>query len=159
MTPSRSLGFTLIEMLAAVTLLALLAASAAPLLEASARRAKESELRAALRTLREAIDAYKDAADAGRIERRADETGYPKSLADLVGGVVDIKDPDKRQLYFLRRIPRDPFTDEAGVAPLAQWGLRSYASPATAPMPGEDVYDVHSLSSRVGSNGVPYREW
>lgn len=155
----RSSGFTLIEMLAAVTLLALLAAAAAPLIEASARRMKESELRTALRTMREAIDAYKDAADAGRIERKADETGYPRTLADLVDGVIDAKDPDKGRIRFLRRVPRDPFAEDVAAAPMAHWGLRSYASSHAAPAPGADVYDVYSLSSRTGSNGVPYREW
>jgi general secretion pathway protein G len=155
----RPSGFTLIEMLAAVTLLALLAASAAPLIEASARRMKESELRAALRTVREAVDAYKDATDAGRIERKADETGYPRTLAELVDGVIDAKDPKKGRIRFLRRIPRDPFAEDAAAAPMEQWGLRSYASSHNAPAPGADVYDVYSLSTRVGSNGVPYREW
>jgi len=152
-------GFTLIEMLAAVTLLALLAASSMPLLEASARRAKESELRSALRTVRGAIDAYKDAVDAGRIERKADESGFPRSLEDLVAGVPDAKDPGKRRIYFLRRIPRDPFVEDTTLPPAETWGLRSYASPPESPIAGADVFDVYSQSARVGMNGVPYREW
>lgn len=155
----RHLGFTLIEMLAAAAVLALLAASAAPLLEVGARRAKEAELRAALRTIREGIDAYKDAVDAGRVARRADETGYPRNLEDLVNGVPDVKDPGQRRIYFLRRIPRDPFAEDPGQSALADWGLRSYESPPDAPAAGKDVFDVYSRSTKVGLNGVPYREW
>lgn len=158
-TSRRAFGFTLIEMLVAATLLALLAAAVSPLLEASARRAKEAELRAGLRAIREAIDAYKDASDAGRITRRADETGYPLSLDDLVNGVVDAKDPGKRRLYFLRRLPRDPFAEDTALPPAATWGLRSYASPHDAPAAGKDVYDVYSRSMQVGMNGRPYRDW
>lgn len=159
MSRRSSRGFTLIEMLAAAAVLALLAASAAPLLEVSARRAKEAELRSALRTIREGIDAYKDAVEAGRVARRADETGYPRTLEDLVNGVPDAKDPGKRRIYFLRRIPRDPFAEDSEPSPLAAWGLRSYESPPDAPAAGKDVFDVYSRSTKVGLNGIPYREW
>jgi general secretion pathway protein G len=158
MTRLARAGFTLIEMLMAVALLAVLAAATVPLLQAAALRAQESELRAALRSLRTAIDAYKDAADEGRVARQADESGYPHSLDELVAGVPNAKDPDKRRIYFLRRMPRDPFADPSLPA-ASTWGLRSYASPPETPAPGADVFDVYSLSTRVGSNGVPYRSW
>jgi len=152
-------GFTLIEMLAAVAIVALLAGAAAPLFEVSARRVKEAELRSALRTLREGIDAYKQAVDEGRIERRADESGYPRSLEVLASGVEDARDPQKRKIYFLRRIPRDPFAVDASLPAAATWGQRSYASPPQAPTAGDDIFDVYSLSARVGLNGIAYREW
>jgi general secretion pathway protein G len=148
----------LIEMIATVAIVAVLAFAAAPMIEVSARRMQESELRSALRGLRNAIDAYKTATEEGRVERRADESGYPRSLQALVEGVVDAKDPEKRRIYFLRRIPRDPFADP-GLAPADSWGLRSYASPPEAPAPGSDVFDVYSQSARTGLNGIPYREW
>ncbi|MFN3717093.1 MAG: hypothetical protein ACK4R8_10260, partial [Thiobacillus sp.] len=62
-------------------------------------------------------------------------------------------------LYFLRRLPRDPFYPDASVPAAETWGLRSYASPPDAPVPGRDVFDVHSLSTAKGLNGLPYREW
>ena len=145
-------GFTLVELLIVVAIVALLASVAAPLAELSFQRGKEQELRTALREIREGIDAYKRAADEGRLERKADASGYPPSLETLVQGVADKTSPEKSMLYFLRRIPRDPITGE-------DWGLRSYASPATDPKPGKDVFDVFSQSEQVGLNGRPYKEW
>jgi general secretion pathway protein G len=145
-------GFTLIELLIVVAIVALLASVAAPLAELSYQRGKEQDLRHALREIREAIDAYKRASDDGKIEKKADESGYPASLATLVEGVPDKTTPEKTTIYFLRRIPRDPITGE-------DWGLRSYKSPANDPQAGKDVYDVYSRSDEVGLNKVPYREW
>ncbi|MGH8707946.1 MAG: type II secretion system protein [Burkholderiales bacterium] len=154
-------GFTLIELLVTLAIVALLASLALPLTELSVQRAKEQELRRALRELRGAIDAYKDAADAKpkRIEHSADKSGYPPTLEVLVEGVRDIQDPKGAKIYFLRRIPRDPFAREPEAAPEETWGLRSYDSPPDEPQKGDDVFDVYSLSERVGLNGVPYREW
>ena len=145
-------GFTLVELLVVVAIVALLASIAAPLSELSWQRGQEQELRYALRQIREAIDAHKRAADEGRIERKADASGYPASLAVLVEGVEDEHHPDKAKIFFLRRVPRDPMTGE-------DWGLRSYGSPASDPQPGKDVYDVYSRSEEMGLNKVPYREW
>src|SRR5688572_9047223 len=150
-------GFTLIELLIVVAFVALLASVAAPLAELGYQRGKEQELRHALREIREAIDAYKRASDEGKIERKADASGFPPSLATLVEGVEEKNSPEKNSLeknkiFFLRRIPKDPLTGE-------DWGLRSYASPANDPQPGKDVYDVYSRSDEVGLNKIPYREW
>jgi general secretion pathway protein G len=145
-------GFTLIELVIVVAIVALLASAAAPLAERSWQRGKEQELRTALREIREAIDAHKRAADDGRIERKADASGYPPTLETLVEGVKQKDSPEERKIYFLRRIPRDPVSGEA-------WGLRSYASPADAPQAGKDVYDVYSRSDGIGLNRLPYREW
>jgi len=152
-------GFTLIELVVTVAIMAILATAALPLAEIAVQRSQEQELRAALRQIREAIDAYKQAVDDKRITKAADESGYPKSLQMLVDGVDDAKSPKKAKIYFLRRIPRDPMMRDTTVPAEKSWGLRSYASSAEEPQKGDDVFDVYSLSSKTGINGVPYREW
>lgn len=135
-----------------IAIIGLLASVALPLAEVQVQRGKEADLRRALREVREAIDAYKRASDEGAIEKPVNKSGYPPTLAKLVEGAVDKRDPKGGRLYFLRRIPLDPMTGE-------EWGERAYASPADAPQKGEDVYDIYSLSEGVGLNGVRYREW
>lgn len=154
----RARGFTLIELLIAMAILGLLAGMAAPLAETVIRRNKEQELRHSLYQLRDAIDAYKRASDAGFIEKQANSSGYPASLQLLVDGVRDLRSPQGARIYFLRRIPRDPFA-EARLQPADSWGLRSYNSSAEDPRSGEDVFDVYSRARGQGLNGVPYREW
>lgn len=143
-------GFTLVELLITVAIIALLASVAMPLAEVSVQRGKEQDLRLSLRQIREAIDAYKRAADDGAIEGAA-QSGYPPSLAALAEGVPDKNSPGAK-LYFLRRVPADPVSGE-------DWGLRSYASGPAEPQPGADVFDVFSKSPGKGLNGRAYREW
>jgi general secretion pathway protein G len=145
-------GFTLIELLITVAIMGLLASVALPLAEVHVQRGKEQELRRSLREMREAIDAYKRAADEGAIDKPADKSGYPPTLAALVEGAVDKRDAKGGRIHFLRRVPADPVSGE-------RWALRSHASPADAPQSGEDVFDVYSRSDQTGLNGIPYREW
>lgn len=152
-------GFTLIELVVTVAIVGVLALAAAPLLETTVRRQQESELRAALREVRGAIDAYRRAVDDGKIAKKADESGYPARLEDLYQGVENRQDPGKGKLYFLRRLPRDPFNRDSTLSAAQTWGQRSYASPPDAPREGADVFDIYSLSEVRGSNGLPYREW
>lgn len=153
-------GFTLIELLVTVAIVGILASIAFPMAELTVRRSKEQELRQALRELRSAIDAYKQAGDEGRIARKVDESGYPPTLETLVEGVPDVRSPDREvRIYFLRRLPRDPFARDPRAAPAQTWGKRSYASPPDDPREGRDVFDVHSLSPGIGLNGTAYREW
>jgi general secretion pathway protein G len=158
-TPERVAGFTLIEMVITIAIVGILASAALPLTELSVKRTKEQQLQEALRQMRTAIDEYKRAADEGRIARSDTETGYPKSLALLVDGVPDQKRPDKKKIYFLRRLPRDPFATDAAVPAAQTWGKRAYASPPEDPRDGEDVYDVYSFAPGVGINGISYRDW
>ncbi len=130
-----------------------------PFAELVVKRGREQDLRAALREIRQAIDAYKLASDQGRIDQKVDASGYPPSLEILVDGVEDATSPDHRMLFFLRRLPRDPFFPDTTVLPGASWGLRSYASPPDDPQPGDDVFDVYTLTTGNALDGTPYRDW
>lgn len=154
----RPNGFTLIELMVTLALIALFSTMALPLAELTVKRNHESELRSSLRQIREALDAYKQAADDGRVLVRVGDSGYPKSLSILVEGVEDAKSPTRTPIHFLRRIPRDPLADTSLKAE-ASWGERSYKSSYDAPRAGDDVYDIYSLSAETGINGIPYREW
>jgi len=155
----RSNGFTMIELVITVAIIGLLASAAYPLASMAIQREKEGELRSALREIRAALDNYKLAVDQGSVMAKAEGSGYPPDLKVLYEGIEDARSPDKVKLYFLRRVPRDPFFPDGSVAAEDTWGLRSYASPPDAPQPGDDVFDVYSLASGKGLNGVPYREW
>ena len=151
-------GFSLIELMAVLAILSILAAAAMPMSQLVAKRGKEQELRYDLRQMREAIDAYKRAVDEGRVAKKVGESGYPPKLDDLVTGVDDLRDPNKSKIYFLRRIPTDPMA-APGLVAGESWGKRSYASPPDDPREGDDVYDIFSRSENAGLNEVPYRKW
>lgn len=156
---TQSRGFTLVELLVTLAILAVLASLVVPVAQIQVQRGKEQELRAALAEIRSAIDAYKKAGDEGRVPRDAGATGYPKTLEALVEGVDDQRDPKRGRLYFLRRIPRDPFFEDPEVEDAQTWGKRSYASEPNDPAEGDDVYDVYSLSTLTGLNGLALRRW
>lgn len=151
-------GLTLLELVLAMTILAVLASAVIPMAEVTVRRSKEIELRQALRTVRTAIDAYKEDFDRAVKEKKItttiNESGYPEDLEALVsgsdwGGLY----PYKRK--YLRRIPKDPFDpyDEG-------WGMRSYADdPDTTVWGGENVYDVYSQSEGIALDGSIYNTW
>ena len=153
----RTHGFTLIELLVVMAILGILAAAVMPLGHNLLQAQKEQELRTALRSIRNAIDDYKRAADAGAVS--AGDAGYPASLSVLVNGVPDQRaSSNAKTLYFLRSLPRDPFADP--ILPAEQsWQLRSYASPPGHPKPGADVFDVHSSSKATALDGTPYAQW
>jgi general secretion pathway protein G len=161
-TPKRRVilqAFTLIELMVTLAIMAVLVTVAVPLMQVSLQRERERDLRSALTTIRDGIDAYKRASDQGRIPVRVGESGYPVALNQLVEGVVDQRSPSRQKIYFLRRLPQDPMVDPAQQTGDTNWGLRSYISPADAPAEGVDIFDVFSRSNKVGLNGVPYREW
>ena len=146
-------GYTLIELVVVVTILVTLAGLAMPLAKVGVRRAKEAELRAELREMRNAIDEYKRYSDAGFIPPDLGTDGYPPDLEVLVEGVDLVGQIDTR-VRFLRRIPIDPMTGEA------EWGKRSFQDDwDSLSWGGENVFDVYSLSQGVGLNDLPYSQW
>ena len=152
-------GFTFIELMITLAIMATLATVAVPMAQVALQRAKEQQLRSALIEIREAIDAYKRASDNGRIKLSLGASGYPKKLDELVEGVPDQRSPSKQNIYFLRRLPRDPFQPREEGSAADSWSKRAYTSPPDNPSEGEDVFDVASRSTKVGLNGVPLKEW
>jgi len=152
-------GFTLIELMVTVAIIAVLATLSLPVLEVSRQRAREAELRHALREIRTALDAYKAAADAGVVDTRPDASGYPPNLDILAQGAPFRDKERKGKLYLLRSLPRDPMEPRTELPAAATWALRSYGSEAADPQEGDDVYDVHSRSKKLGLNGAAYSSW
>lgn len=151
-------GFTLLELVITMAIVAVLAAAALPMSENAVKRRQELELREALRNIRSAIDDWKDDFDqavaAKKIIPSINDTGYPENLEQLTeGNDWNGLYPYKRK--YLRRIPVDPFDrDQLG------WGLRSYQDPPdSAFYSGDDVYDVYSLSEATALDGTLYSSW
>ena len=150
---SGETGFTLVELIAAITIMLILTAVALPLARVQIQRRREAELRRDLRDLRQAIDRYKDFADRGMIPTNADSFGYPPDLETLVKG-VPLKGAATAKYKFLRRIPVDPFTGEVN------WGLRAMQDdPDSRSWGGGNVFDVYSKSYDTGLDGTKYDSW
>ena len=146
-------GFTLIELIITVTIVAILAGLAVPLARNSIRREKEIALKQDLREIRVAIDKYKEASDRGLVQVKLGTEGYPESLDVLVDGVQMAGAVDKK-LKLLRRIPEDPMTNSTG------WGMRSYQDePKSQSWGGQDVFDVYTKSDGTALDGTKYKDW
>jgi general secretion pathway protein G len=142
-------GFTLIELIVATTILAILVGAAVPIAKTVVARDREHELRYDLWMIRDAIDRYKDAADRGAFQQKVDSQGYPPDLDTLVTGV----DVGGKKLKFLRKIPVDPMTKE-------EWGMRSMQDDADATSwGGQNVFDVYSKSEQTALDGTKYKDW
>jgi len=147
-------GLTLIELIVAFTILSLLATMALPLARYRVRRDKERELQFALREIRKAIDDYKDAALAGKIEVKLGTDGYPEKLEQLVDGVKLLQSADGKKIKFLRRIPKDPMTGTY------EWGLRSEQDdPDSQSWGGQNIFDVYTKSMERARDGTLYSTW
>jgi general secretion pathway protein G len=147
-------GFTLIELIVASAILAILSMAVLPLARVQLRRAQEKELRIALREIRTAIDKYKDSSDKGFIQKELDSEGYPEDLDVLVEGVPMVNTPGDKKLRFLRRIPRDPLTNST------EWGKRSIQDePDSTSWGGKNVFDVYTTAQGTALDGSSYSEW
>jgi len=147
---SGEAGVTLVELIIVCAILSILAMAALPVVKFEVKRNKERELRADLWEIRAAIDAYKDAADKGGIQTKADSNNYPPDLQTLVDGV----DIQTKKVRFLRKIPVDPMTGTT------DWGLRSNQDePDSDSFGGQDVYDVYTKSIGTALDGSKYNTW
>jgi general secretion pathway protein G len=147
-------GFTLIELIVAFTILMLLSGMAVPMARSKVRRERERELRFALREMHMAIDRYKDMADRGELgQQKADSNNYPETLEILVEG-VKLQGKVDQKIRFLRKIPKDPFTNST------DWGKRSpQDDPKSNSWGGQSVFDVYSKTMEKAADGTPYSEW
>lgn len=161
----RSTGFTLIEMLVTLAIVGLLAITSTPLIEVTARRQKEADLREALRVIRGGLDAYKTAVDTGMLPKVAGESGYPPTLDTLTESLQRADSSDSTsanassRIVILRRLPRDPFAPDPLTPAAETWNTRSYGSRSDDPQPGADVFDVSSKSSQSALDGTTYTTW
>jgi general secretion pathway protein G len=147
-------GFTMVELIVCFTIMGLLSTMAVPLAAYKVKRDKERELRYALREIRKAIDGYKDATLAGKIEVKLGTEGYPETLEILVAGVKLAQSPDGKTIKFLRRIPKDPMTGTF------DWGKRSTQDdPKSQSWGGQNIFDVYSKSTERARDGTPYSDW
>jgi len=151
-------GYTFVELIVVSAILAILAAVVMPLVQVTAQRTREVELRRALRQMHDAIDRFKDAVDSGAIaqtELKPDNEGYPPDLETLVEGVPAAGDATGRKIRFgLRKIPIDPMTNSA------DWGLRSYQDkPESTSWGRQNVFDVYSKSEATALDGTKYKDW
>jgi len=138
----------------AFTILSILSTMAVPLARYKVRRDRERELADALRTMRKAIDAYKDASLANKIQTKMDADGYPETLQQLVDGVKLSQSADGKMIKFLRAIPIDPMTGTR------EWGLRSENDdPLSTSWGRQNVFQVYTKSTATARDGTPYSSW
>src|SRR5260370_25087872 len=141
-------GMTLLELILACAILMILSSAALPVARYDIVHKREELLRYELRQMRDAIDRYKDLADANKIRVEVGTEGYPPDLETLVKGVKLGTAGDDKKIRFLRRIPVDPMTGQA------EWGLRAVQDdPDSTSWAGKNVFDVHSKSQATGSDG------
>jgi len=128
--PREASGFTLIELITVISLLAILAAVALPGFRSTVLLAREAVLKEDLFQFRDLIDQY-----------HADKGHYPETLEALL------------EDGYLRKIPKDP------VSGTADWGVIYEEIDPDNPADVLGIYDVRSLAPGIGLDGTPYSDW
>ncbi len=147
-------GLTLVELIVAFTIMALLTSMSVPLVRYRVQRDRERDLRRALDTIHKAIDDYKDAAIQGKIEVKLGTDGYPESLEQLVEGVKLLQSAEGKKIKFLRKIPLDPMTNSY------DWGKRSTQDdPKSTSWGGQNIFSVYTKSTERARDGTQYSDW
>ena len=150
---SSQAGMTLLELVIACSILLILSSAALPIAKYSIIHRREELLHYGLRQMRDAIDRYKDLADANKIRVEVGSEGYPPDLETLVKG-VKLGAGDDKKIRFLRRIPADPMTGHA------DWGFRCISDdPDSTSWCGKNIFDVYSKSTGTASDGTRYSDW
>jgi len=148
---SAQAGMSLLELIIACSILFILASAAEPMIRITIVRSREAELHRCLREIRNAIDRYKDMADAKAFQTEVASNGYPPDIDTLVNGVTLA---GNKKVRFLRRIPVDPMTGQR------DWGMRSVQDDAdSTSWGGDNVFDVYSKSQGTALDGTKYSEW
>lgn len=153
-------GLTLVELLVVIAIVGILAAAVMPLSRLTVKRAKEAELRGALRAVRSAIDVFnRDCVTKKLASENCGKDNWPETLETLTQPLKLTGTVDKTRKY-LRRIPRDPFAPAGSVGDKDTWGLRSSGDlPDSSQWGGENVYDLYSKSDGIALDGTKYRTW
>ena len=157
---SAQRGLTLVELLVVIAIVSILAAAVMPLSRMTVKRVKETELRSALRTIRNAVDAFnRDCITKKLAPENCSKDNYPETLETLTEPLKLAGSVDKTRKY-LRRIPRDPMTPLDSPEKTNNWGMRSFSDPPdSSQWGGENVYDVYSKSEKEGLDGSKYNTW
>ena len=151
-------GVSLVELVCVSAIIMALAGLTLPVANTFVKRQKETELRQALRKIREALDRFQ--ADTVRFPGirtlhldATNQEGYPEELEWLVEG-IDIGDAAGTKIKYLRRIPRDPIPGGQ------EWGTRSSRdTPDSLFSDGINIFNVYSQSEKIALDGTKYREW
>lgn len=154
-------GFTLLELIITLTILALISTGTIPIARNIIKHEREKELKRTLREIRKAIDSYHRDCDAGKIgmlDRKLKDACYPQKLETLVEGVPQFTpgtvNATGEMLRYLRRMPIDPITGRA------DWLTRSVQDEPDSIGGEENVYDVRSSSQQMSLDGKTYyKDW